>query len=333
MPPLYVVEQGAVVQKEGERIVVRKEGQTLLSIPAFKVETVVVFGAVQLTTQAMGFLLSNGIEASFLTLDGRLKGRLVPVESRNILLRVRQFERARDEGFRLSVASAIVAAKLTNARAALLRYARNHPEADFAEQVDKMRELVDRVRGADTLDLVRGLEGRGAAVYFQAFARMVRAEFTFEGRTRRPPTDPVNGMLSLGYTLLTHELMSLVAAHGFDPYLGFYHDVRYGRPSLALDLVEEFRQPVADTLVLWLSNKRVMGPDDFTRREEDGAAILKPTALKRFLAAYEQRLQRPVPARGGEGSCNWRELFREQVQAMVRSVRLGIPYRPFTIEG
>jgi CRISPR-associated protein Cas1 len=333
MPPLYVVEQGAVVQKEGERIVVRKEGQTLLSVPAFKVEMVVVFGAVQLTTQAMGFLLSNGIEASFLTLDGRLKGRLVPVESRNILLRVRQFERARDEGFRLLVASAVVAAKLTNARVALLRYARNHPEADFAEPVDKLRELIDRVREAKTLDLVRGLEGRGAAVYFQAFARMVRAEFAFEGRNRRPPTDPVNGMLSLGYTLLTHELMSLVAAHGFDPYLGFYHDVRYGRPGLALDLVEEFRQPVADTLVLWLSNKRVMGPDDFTRREEDGAAILKPPALKRFLAAYEQRLQRSVPARGGEGSCTWRELFREQVQAMVRSVNLGIPYRPFTIEG
>ncbi len=333
MPPLYVVEQGAVLQKEGERLVVRKEGQVLLSLPVFKVDAVLVFGAVQITTQAMSFLLANGIEVSFLSLQGRLKGRLVPAEGRNVLLRVRQFERARDDRFRLSVAQAIVAGKLTNARTLLLRYARNHPEVDLGEAVERLRECIVRVWEAGSLDELRGVEGRGAAIYFEAFGRMVRGELGFEGRTRRPPTDPVNGMLSLGYTLLTQELMGLAAAHGFDPYVGFYHDLRYGRPALALDLVEEFRAPVVDTMVLWIVNKRVLGPEDFTERLEDGAVVLRPDALRRYLAVYEQRLGRVAPVRGGETQLTWREVLRRQVGRMVQTVRLDIPYEPALVEG
>lgn len=332
MAPLYVVEQGAVLHRDGERLVARKEGQVLLSLPVFKVDSVIVFGAVQITTQAMAFLLANGIEVSFLSMEGRLKGRLMPAESKNVLLRVRQFERARDEEFRLQVARAIVAGKLMNARTALLRYARNHPEVDLSAAIEEMRKIIGAAEQAENVDVLRGLEGRGSAVYFQAFGRMVRGELGFDGRNRRPPTDPVNGMLSFGYSLLTQEMMGLVAAHGFDVYVGFYHDLRYGRPGLALDLVEEFRAPVVDGLVLWLANKRVLGPEDFETRPEDGAVLLRPWALRKYLVAYEQRVGREAPVRD-EKPLTWREVFRRQVERMVRSVRFGVSYEPVQVEG
>lgn len=339
MPPLYLVEQGAVLRKEGQRLLVTKEGETLLTVPAFKVDALMVFGGVQLTTQAMAFLLEKGIDTSFFTIHGRLKGKLAPMESKNIILRVKQFERARQSTFRLQVARRIVQAKLMNARGLLLRYARNHPEADLGAAIDRLAALARQVEGTMGLGKVRGLEGHGAAVYFHAFTQMLRSELGFDGRSRRPPTDPVNGMLSLGYTLVTHELTGLVSAHGFDPYLGFYHDLRYGRASLALDLVEEFRQPVVDNFVLRLANKRVMRAEDFTRRPEDGAVTLKPKAFKRFLAAYEQRMQRSVhirthvPDYDRDRKITWRDLFRYQVQKLAQAVKEDQEYQPLLIEG
>lgn len=327
MAPLYVVEQGAVVQKEGERIVVRKDGQLLLSVPVFKLDSVVVFGGVQITTQAMALLLANGIEVAFMSTDGRLKGRLLPVESRNVPLRLQQYERYHDPVFRLGLAQALVRGKLHNARAVVLRYMRNHPEVPLEQTVQALEDAIAQVEGVHDVDSLRGLEGRASAAYFAAFARMVRGDLVFSGRSRRPPGDPVNALLSLGYSLLTHELFGAVAARGLDPYLGFYHDVRYGRPALALDLVEEFRAPVVDRLVLALVNRRVFGPEDFEEREEGGFRMTKE-AFRRFLAAYEERLGGPTPV-GREGG--WRVLFREQVDRLVRAVRWGEGYAAMRI--
>lgn len=329
MAPLYVVEQGAVVQKEGERVVVRKDGRLLLSVPVFKLDSVVVFGGVQLTSQAMALLLAHGVEVAFMSTDGRLKGRLMPAESRNVPLRLQQYERYHDSAFRLRLARAVVRGKLHNCRAVVLRHSRNHPEADLAGPLRALEDAVAQVDHAPDLDSLRGLEGRGAAAYFTAFARMVRGELTFSGRSRRPPGDPVNALLSLGYSLLTHELFGAVAARGLDPYLGFYHDVRYGRPALALDLVEEFRAPLVDRLVLALVNRRVCGPDDFEEGEDGGYRLTKE-AFRRFLAAYEERLGGPTP-QGTEGG--WRAVFREQVGRLVRAVRWGEAYEAVRAEG
>lgn len=328
MAPLYVVEQGAVVQKEGERVVVRKDGQLLLSVPVFKLESVVVFGGVQITTQAMALLLANGIEVSFMSVDGRLKGRLLPAESRNVLLRLQQYERYHDGSFRLRVAREIVRGKLHNARALVLRYMRNHPEAQLEEQVGAVEEAMAQAQEAGDLDSLRGIEGKEAAAYFRAFGQMVRGELTFSGRSRRPARDPVNALLSLGYSLLTRELFGAVAARGLDPYLGFYHDVRYGRPALALDLVEEFRAPIVDRLVLALVNRRVFRPEDFEEGEE-GGVLLSKEGFRRFLQSYEERVSGPAP--GGAGG--WREVFREQVGRLVRTVRWEETYEAVRVEG
>jgi CRISPR-associated protein Cas1 len=325
--PLYVVEQGAVVQKEGERIAVRKDGQLLLTVPVFKLDSVVVFGGVQLTTQALGLLLANGIEVSFMSIDGRLKGRLLPAESRNVVLRLKQYERYHDHDFRLQVSRAVVRGKLANARALIMRYLRNHPDADLTEPVHALEDAIAQVADAKDLDVLRGLEGRAAAVYFSAFGQMLRGVLPFSGRSRRPPRDPVNAMLSLGYSLLTRELFGAAAARGFDPYLGFYHDVRYGRPALALDLVEEFRPVVVDRLVLSLVNRKVFAPEDVEQSEE-GGFMLTRDALRRFVAAYEER----VTAGPGEAEGGWRMIFHEQVGRMVRAVRFGEPYQAARVD-
>ncbi len=329
MAPLYVVEQGAVVQKEGERVVVRKDGQLLLSVPVFKLDSVVVFGGVQLTTQVMALLLANGIEVSFMSTDGRIKGRLLPAESRNVLLRLQQYERYHDREFRLRLGRAVVRGKLQNARAVVLRYMRNHPEVPLEQPARSLEDALAQVDQAPDLDSLRGVEGRGAAAYFTAFARMVRGDLTFSGRSRRPPGDPVNALLSLGYSLLTQELFGAAAARGLDPYLGFYHDVRYGRPALALDLVEEFRAPVVDRLVLALVNRKVLSPQDFEEGEEGGVLLTKD-ALRKFLTAYEERLAGPTP-QGTQGG--WRTVFREQVGKLVQAVRWGQPYEAVRFEG
>lgn len=329
MAALYVVEQGAVVQKEGERVVVRKDGQTLLGVPVFKLESVVVFGGVQLSTQVIALLLANGIEVAFMSTDGRLKGRLMPAESRNVPLRLQQYERYRDQDFRLKLARALVRGKLHNARALVLRYLRNHPDAPLGEPLGLLEDCLAQVDSTTDLESLRGLEGRGSAVYFAAFARMVTGELTFAGRSRRPPGDPVNALLSLGYSLLVQEMFGAVAARGFDPYLGFYHDVRYGRPALALDMVEELRAPVVDRTVLALVNRRVFRPEDFEERDEGGVFLTK-NALRRFLAAYEERLGGPAP-QGQAGG--WRMVFREQVGRLVRAVRWGEAYEAVRVEG
>ncbi len=331
MPPLYVVEQGAVLHKEGERLTVRKDGQALLSVPVFKLDTVILFGAVQVTTQAISLLLANGVELSFMSIDGRLKGRLLPAHSRNVPLRLQQYERYHDPAFRLRLSRAFVRGKIRNARALVLRYMRNHPEADLEECAHVLADAIAHVEGIENLNALRGLEGRASASYFAAFARMIRSDLKFFGRTRRPPTDPVNALLSLGYSLLTHELFGALAARGLDPYIGFYHEIRHGRPALALDLAEEFRAPLVDRHVLWLVNKRILRPTDFLTDDIEGGVRLKPDALRKYLVLYEQRLRRGIPGRE-PGSRTWRQVLRSQVEQLVQAVRLAIAYQPANVE-
>lgn len=338
MPPLYLVEQGAVLAREGECLVVRKEGRILLRVPAFKVEAVFVFGHVQLTTPAIELLLRQGIEVGFFTLSGRLKGRLVGLASKNVFLRLSQFRRAEEAAFRLDFARRVVAAKIHNARRVLVRQAREHPTRADSEAVARLGELGEAAEGASDERTLRGIEGTAAAVYFRAMGRLLPPAFAFPGRRKRPPPDPINALLSLGYALLTHEAIGRLTAHGFDPYIGFYHGVRYGRAGLALDLVEEFRHPVVDRLVWGMVNRRMVGPEDFLPAEGEEGVRLAPAALRRFLAAYEAYLRRPVfrrrpPPEASVGQdLSFRDLLDLQVRRLAHAVHEGKPYIPFRLE-
>lgn len=196
MASLYVTEQGATLRKEQNRLVIERDGSILTEVHDFKIERVVIFGNVQVTTQAITHLLDRGIDTTFLSLRGRLKGRLAPLASKNVLLRARQYERAADSRFILQVARAIVAAKISNCSEVLARHQRNHQECDFQTETSQLSGLREKANAAHSIDALRGIEGQAASVYFAGFARMLRGRLRFSRRKRRPPTDPVNSLLS-----------------------------------------------------------------------------------------------------------------------------------------
>jgi CRISPR-associated protein Cas1 len=212
-----------------------------------------------------------------------------------------------------------VSAKISVQRRLLARYERNHPGTLEPEALGELDRLLQQVAGSTTVDGIRGLEGAGSGVYFRQFGKML-ASVGFPGRKRRPATDPANSLLSLGYVMVGNELGSLLEARGFDPAIGFLHGVRYGRKSLALDVVEPFRQPVVDRLTLRLLNLGQLKPGDFEGGEQ--GLRLHPDALKRYFALYEEQLRSPSE---GEGSPTWRDRLKHQVDALREMVMAGEP--------
>jgi len=331
MATLYITEQGSILRKTGDRIIVEKDEQALLDVPCHKVDAVLIFGAVQVTIQALSELLEHGIELALFTRHGRLKGQLTPIKSKNIVLRMAQFERARDPAFVLQTARALVRAKIGNAMTVLRRFAYNHPEQKSALDIEVARlethlASIDRVQ---ELAALNGLEGIAGRAYFAGLAQMVLADLLFPGRRRRPAPDPINALLSFGYTLIGNELHSLLDGMGFDPYLGFLHQIDYGRPSLALDLLEEFRHPLVDRLTLTLINKRILQEADFALDPASGSMYLTPEAMKVYFRHFERwMLEERIDSPDGQ-KLGFRRVFQLQAQRMADAVRTGAVYQPF----
>ncbi len=333
MANLYLTEQGSMLRKTGDRLIVEKEGRELLEIECFKVDTVFLFGNVHVTTPALTELLDHGIELALLTLGGRLKGQLTPPKAKNVLLRMAQYEKSRDPSWVLAFSRSLVRAKVENALSLLTRQHRNYPERGFDPYRQELERLLGRIAEALTLDSLRGLEGTAARTYFQGFALACRTDLTFCGRRRRPPTDPINALLSLGYTLVGSELTSLLDAMGYDPYIGFYHFLDYGRPSLALDLLEEFRTPAVERLVLNLANLRVLQGEDFVVDEEGGGGMrLRRESFKKFFRAYEEHLNREFKDRATGETLTLRKAFRRQAERLAAHLTRGETYAPFVME-
>ncbi len=327
MAVLYLVEQGTVLRKTSRRLTVEKDGEVLLEIPEFKLEKIFIFGNVQISTQALKFLLTTGIDVSFFTLSGKFLGRLVSGISKNIPLRLAQYEKSQDKRFALSFSSLILEAKINNYRAFLQKYQRNHPEVDFSEPLKRLLELREEIKRKESISSLRGVEGRCSAVYFKTYGKMFRKELRFEKRTRRPPRDPVNALLSFGYTLLTNEMTSILLAHGFDPQIGYLHSISYGRPALSLDLIEEFRTPLIERMVLEIINKGVIKKDDFERKEE--GIRLKEKAIKEFLTHYERRMLTEIIDPVEKEKCNYRKLLSRQAGRLSGHILRDEPYTPF----
>lgn len=290
---LYVTSEGAWVHKDGANVVVSVEGTEKGRAPLHLLGAIICFGQVGMSPQLMRACADEGICVTFLGWSGRFLARVEGGISGNVLLRRAQHERtARDP---LPVARAIVAAKIANQRGVIRRairdYGRTEP-LDLAE-----RRLSDAARLALTapdLDQLRGQEGEGANAYFGVFGGLIRSrEIGFEGRSRRPPRDAANALLSFLYVLLTADCRSALESVGLDPQMGFLHRDRPGRPSLALDLMEEFRAPLADRLCLSLLNRRQLGPRDF-RHEETGGVFLTEDARKTVLTAWQARKRAPL---------------------------------------
>ncbi|VVB94674.1 CRISPR-associated endonuclease Cas1 1 [uncultured archaeon] len=328
MTALYLTEQGSKLRKTSQRLVVEKGGAILLEIPANGIDRVLVFGAVQLSTQVISFLLDSGIDVSFLSMNGRLKGKLTPVESKNVFLRLAQYDRYKDEEFKLMIARSILEAKMMNQRTLILRYQRNHPEADFSHELEIISNSISSVPGKIAIPALMGLEGISSTAYFRCYAKMLSSNFAFERRTRHPPLDPVNALLSLGYVLISNELGALVESAGFDPFIGFVHGLRYGRQSLPLDLVEEFRHPVVDGLVMTVINNGSIQKEDF-HKEENGAYFLNKPAFRQFLGYYEEKMEKTFLYR--DSQISYRKLFQMQAERIQQAVLNREEYQPFLV--
>ena len=290
MATLYVTEPGSRIEKEYRHLLVTLDDKTVLRAPLASVSHVVLVGrGVGATTPALHALLAADITLSLVSRGGELLGRLTGPSGKNLELRRKQYARAADPVFCLAFARQVVAGKLANYRTYALRWRRDRPELP-AEPLEPLTAALAQAPNAPDLATLRGLEGAGSKAYFALLRGCLRADFTFEKRTRRPPADPANALLSLGYTLLGEAISTALEVVGLDPYEGFFHADKYGRPALALDLLEEFRGPVADSVALTLINKRMLTPDDF-ERPEGGGVYLNRHGLRVYLREFSERLQ------------------------------------------
>lgn len=272
---LYVHEHGAIIRCEDEHLRIFKDDVELLSLPAFKIDQIVLFGNSQVTTSAMKFCLRNLIPIIVLSGTGQYFGAIESTNNQNVLLHQKQFERLADQTFVHETARQIVAGKIRNSRTLLQRRQRKTPDNRIAQSINELLALGDQLRSAATLDQIRGHEGAAAASYFSAYASCVPAAFGFHKRTRRPPLDPVNALLSFGYTLLFYNIYAIARARGLSPYVGSLHALRQGHPALCSDLIEELRAPIVDSLVTSLLNKQMFTPADFYYDQADISPVLR----------------------------------------------------------
>ena len=285
--PVYVQAQGAVVGKSGDQLEVKQKGETLQKVRLMEVSHLSLFGNVQVTAQAVRELGDRNIPVCHFTYGGWFSGITTGMSHKNVELRCRQYLAAQTPETALSIARRMVFGKIKNCRTLLRRNHRQAPAAALAE----LNRLADRAQSAPSLDSLLGIEGAAARTYFAEFQGMMKnesLEFYFQGRNRRPPRDPVNAVLSFLYAMLIKQAMVTALTVGFDPHLGFYHQPRYGKPALALDLVEEFRPIIADSVCLTLINNGELGPEDFVCRGD--ATALTQNGRRTVIGAWERRM-------------------------------------------
>ncbi len=327
MSTVIIGKQGAVVRRTSQRIVVTYDSAILRTMRLRDVEQLTLIGNVQITASAMTALLDAGVETTLLSQSGRLRGRLVGPENGNVLLRRSQVLKAEDPAEALRIARRVVSAKLRNARRLIQRHQQNHPSPRLEAVVERLQAARARALRVLSMETLRGVEGDSARHYFLAFSDMVRGDLAFHGRSRRPPRDPVNAALSFGYALLTSEVEGALYAEGLDPGIGFLHGLHYSRPSLALDIVEEFRQPVVDRLVLSLVNRRILRAEHFTGTAP-GAVFLGDSGRPILIEAFREALGvESFETSGGEGM---RVAIRRQAARMRAAISDGgRPYAPY----
>ncbi|WP_445637862.1 type I-D CRISPR-associated endonuclease Cas1d [Nostoc sp. DSM 114161] len=319
MGTVYVTQEDAFIGKIDERLHVKFEKKTILDIPLIKIDGVVVLGRATVSPAVISELLERHIPVTFLTENGRYLGRIEPEVTKNIFLRKAQWQAAGESAQAIHVVQTFVRGKLKNYRNLLNRRQRENPDIDLSVNVTRLEQAIAPIETTQNINSLRGLEGAGSAAYFGCFDQLIRTtEFSFNKRVRRPPTDPVNSLLSFGYSLLRHDIQGAINIAGFDPYLGYLHCDRYGRPSLALDLMEEFRPLIVDAIVLSVLNRQLLTKADFITEPLSEAVSLTAEGRKIFLQQYAQKKQsqfkHPVFGR----KCTYQEAFELQARLLAK---------------
>ncbi|MGJ5818188.1 CRISPR-associated endonuclease Cas1 [Paludibaculum fermentans] len=331
MAYLYVSEQGSIIRKSGERLMVEHDSHVALDLPYHKLENVLVFGNVQVTSQAMLEMLDKGISLSLFTRHGRFRGALAGAECRNVPLRLAQYDFHRDSDRSLEAARATIAAKIGNGLWVLERYRSRHPDVDLGTTgLTAIEDALTHAKTAESVSALLGVEGSAARAYFDSFMRFNLSGFPWLGRRKHPSTDPINALLSFTYSLLTEELRGLLEASGLDPGVGFLHEPEYGRPSLALDLVEPLRHPVADRFVMSILNRHEFKAEDFEQHGGPAQPVYLTTeAIRQFFQHYEKWMSGKDEEDSGAGAGGYRALLRRECRRAAACVRDGISWAPY----
>jgi CRISPR-associated protein Cas1 len=333
---LFVTTQGAYLSKEGETVVVKVDKEIRLRVPVHTIGGIVCFGNVSCSPFLMGFCAENGVGISFLSEYGRFLARVQGPVSGNVLLRREQYRRADDPKFSADVAKAVLTGKIANSRTVLQRALRDHApklnEDGLRQTVTILSRCLESLEDASSVDALRGIEGDAAHCYFSVFDHLIIAQkesFSFQERNRRPPLDNVNCLLSFLYTLLVHDIRSSLESVGLDPAVGFLHRDRPGRPSLALDIMEEFRPFLADRLALSLINMRQVQDKGF-KKSDTGAVLMTDDTRKKLLVAYQERKQEEIVHPFLDEKVTIGILFHIQALLLARYLRGDIDgYPPF----
>lgn len=294
---LYVTTPEAYLSRDGQNVVVSIEKEELFRIPIINVEGIVTFGYIGASPGLMKLCMDNNVSLSFLTPQGRFIGRVQGATQGNVLLRKKQYALSEDEEVSLHLAKLFITGKVFNTRCILQRSIRdNGPDEDVENAIKQLDCRRRRILQAESMDILRGEEGLAANTYFDVFDHLIlhqREDFPFNGRTRRPPKDEINAMLSFVYTLIANEVTAALETVGLDPYVGFMHTLRPGRSSLALDMMEEFRTYLGDRLVLSVVNRKQVTKKDFIRQGDDGF-VMTDDCRKELLTGWQKRKKETI---------------------------------------
>jgi CRISPR-associated protein Cas1 len=329
MRTVYVSQPGCYVSLHQEILVVKKGESVIAEVQLPLLEQVLIFGKSQVTTQAIRSCLWRNIPIAYLSRMGYCYGRILPIERGYRQLSRYQQQLAFVE--RLQVARRIVQAKLKNSRVILQRQQRRQASDRIAFAIQCLEHLIKKAGEAESIDKLMGMEGAGAAQYFAAFEECLsNPDFVFVGRSRRPPGNPVNAMLSFGYQVLWNHLLSLIELQGLDPYSACLHQGTERHAALASDLIEEFRSPIVDSLVLWIVNSRAIDPEtDFVR--SNSGCFLNDSGRSKYLKFFLQRMEEEINSNSGDKQPRW-DLLNQQVKAYKQFVYQPVQlYQPYQI--
>lgn len=333
---LFVTQPDAYLSLDGDNVVLLKEQEKLGRLPLHNLESIVTFGYTGASPALMGYCAERNISIVFLTMNGRFLARVIGPSKGNVVLRKKQSLVSEDEMLSARIARNFIIGKIFNHKWMLERMTRDYPlrinVEEFKEASRQLSSIMAEIRACENLERLRGLEGQAALIYNQRFDQMIlqqKEHFFFRSRSRRPPLDPVNAMLSLAYTLLSNDMMSALEGVGLDAYIGFLHRDRPGRASLALDVMEELRGIYADRFVLSLINTKVVNPSDFVFKE-NGAVIMTDDARKKFLTAWQNKKQDKITHPFLGEKISWGLLPHVQSLFLARFLRGDLDeYPPF----
>lgn len=336
---LFVTTQGAYLSRDGEAVAVRVERETRLRVPMVNLGSIACFGQVSMSPPLMALCAQSGVSVSFLTEHGRFLASVSGYSPGNVLLRREQYRRADQDERSLPIIQNIVAAKISNSRAVLMRAVRDHPDSTGRAELEtasvRLTQCGRQAKVARTADQARGIEGESAAVYFGAFNHLITAQqpdFAFRTRSRRPPLDPMNALMSFLYALLANDARSACESSGLDAAVGFLHRDRPGRPGLALDLMEEFRAFMADRLAVSLVNRQQVRPAGFVT-SEPGGVTMDDATRKTVLAAWQERKQEAITHPYLDEKTTVGLLLHLQARLMARHLRGDLDaYVPFLVK-